>query len=68
MKLNSEGGLDKFKSRLIVRGYKRHGASTEDTSPPSVYLIVLNMFLADEAKQECTVHSNCSDNKLQQPA
>jgi hypothetical protein len=55
IKLNNEGGLDKLKCRIVVRGdmQHKHGATIEDAYSPSFR--VLNMFLADTAIHKCII-------------
>jgi hypothetical protein len=56
--MNSEGGLDKLKCRIVVRGDmpNKHGASIEDKYSPSAPLRVLKMFLADTARHKYRIH------------
>ena len=58
IKLDSHGGLDKLKCRIVVRGdmQKKNAITIEDTYSPSASFRVLKMFLADAARHTCKTY------------
>ena len=55
-KIQSDGSLDKLKSRIVVRGDFQNKEMVEDTWSPIASMRTLKYFLADEAKHKARVH------------
>ena len=55
-KIQSDGSLDKLKSRIVVRGDLKNKEMIGDTWSPTASMRTLNYFLADTAKHKARVH------------
>ena len=55
-KILSDGSLDNFKLRIIVRGDLQNKEMIEDTWSPTSAMRTLKYFLADAAKHKARVH------------
>ena len=55
-KIQSDGSLDKLKSRIVVRGDLHNKEMVGDTWSPTSPMRTLKYFLADAAKHKARVH------------
>ena len=54
--IQSDGGLDKLKLRIVVRGYMHNKEMVGDTWSPTSPMRALKYFLADAAKHKERFH------------
>ena len=55
-KIQSDGSLDKLKSRIVVRGDLQNKEMVGDTCSPTASMRTLKYFLVDAAKHKARVH------------
>ena len=55
-KIQSDGSLDKFKLRVVVRGNLQNKEMVGYTWSPTASMRTLKIFLADTAKHKARVH------------
>ena len=55
-KIQSDGSLDKFKLRIVVRGDLQNNEMVGDTWSPTASMRTLKYFLVDSAKHKAIVH------------